>query len=729
MTRTVAPGPRTGAVQIPASKSQAHRMLICAALSKAPSRLVLDGFSADIEATVQCLEALGAQLTQETAGLLITPIGARPANAKLDVGESGSTLRFLLPVLGALGIRAEIQMHGRLPERPLSPLWEVLEAHGMQLRQDGAVLHTDGQLCAGDYSLPGNVSSQFISGLLFALPLLNENSTLTVTGALQSARYVAMTEQALAAAGIFTKKDGQVWQIDGGQRYAAPAVQTVEGDWSNAAFFLCMGALSATGVTVAGLNPASLQADRAITEILTRFGAELTVSGQTVTVRRGALHGITLDAGPIPDLIPVVSCLAALCEGETRIINAARLRLKESDRRHGRLRLRGSGHGTGKRMRREVLSRVLGGFCFFEGGCSMSSVYTGNLTVSIFGQSHAPAIGVTVDGLPAGLPVDPDELQRFLSRRAPGQNAWSTPRREADAPEFLCGLKNGKTCGAPLTAIIRNTNTRSGDYENLKDIPRPGHADYTAQVKFGGAQDVSGGGHFSGRLTAPLCIAGGVCMQLLEREGISIRARILSIGHAMDSAPFDAPVAEKPFPAVSDDAAAAMQAEIAQAKADGDSVGGVVECVIDGLPAGIGEPMFGGLENLIARAVFAIPAIKGVEFGAGFAAARLRGSEHNDAFRVQDGRIVTETNRCGGILGGISTGMPVVFRTAFKPTPSISRQQDSVSLSRMENTTLVIHGRHDPCIVPRAVPCVEAAAAIAVLDAWMGRKKELGYAF
>ena len=327
MTRTMSPGPRTGAVQIPASKSQAHRMLICAALSEAPSRLILDGFSADIEATVQCLEALGARCEETANGLSVTPVGVCPAQARLDVGESGSTLRFLLPVLGA-----EVRMHGRLPERPLSPLWEVLEAHGMQLQRDGAVLHTAGQLCAGDYSLPGNVSSQFISGLLFALPLLNENSTLTVTGALQSARYVAMTEQALAAAGIFTKKDGQVWQIDGGQRYAAPAVQTVEGDWSNAAFFLCMGALSETGVTVAGLNPASLQADRAITEILTRFGAELTVSGQTVTVRRGSLHGITLDAGPIPDLIPVVSCLAALCDGETRIINAARLRLKESDR-------------------------------------------------------------------------------------------------------------------------------------------------------------------------------------------------------------------------------------------------------------------------------------------------------------------------------------------------------------------------------------------------------------
>ena len=359
----------------------------------------------------------------------------------------------------------------------------------------------------------------------------------------------------------------------------------------------------------------------------------------------------------------------------------------------------------------------------------MSSVYTGNLTVSIFGQSHAPAIGVTIDGLPAGFPINLDELQFFLSRRAPGQNAWSTPRREVDAPEVLCGLKNGKTCGAPLTAIIRNTNTRSGDYENLKDVPRPGHADYIAQVKFGGAQDASGGGHFSGRLTAPMCIAGGICMQLLEHEGVRIRARILSIGTVTDSAPFDAPVAGNPFPAVSDGAATTMQEEIAQAKADGDSVGGVIECVIDGLPAGIGEPMFGGLENLIARTVFAIPAVKGVEFGAGFAAARLRGSENNDPFRVQNGHIVTETNNCGGILGGISTGMPVVFRAAFKPTPSISRTQASVSLSRMENETLVIHGRHDPCIVPRAVPCVEAAAAIAVLDAWMGRKKETGYEF
>ena len=359
----------------------------------------------------------------------------------------------------------------------------------------------------------------------------------------------------------------------------------------------------------------------------------------------------------------------------------------------------------------------------------MSSVYTGNLTVAIFGQSHAPAIGVTIDGLPAGLPVDLDALQQFLRRRAPGQNAWSTPRKEADAPEILCGLSNGRTCGAPLTAIIRNTNTRSGDYDNLRDTPRPGHADYTAQMKFSGAQDVAGGGHFSGRLTAPLCIAGGICLQLLKTQGITIRARIVSVGAVTDDSPFLSPVGEKAFPAVSDAAAAAMQAEIAAARADGDSVGGVIECVVEGLPAGVGDPMFGGLENLISRAVFAIPAVKGIEFGAGFAAARMRGSENNDPFRVENNVVVTETNHCGGILGGISDGMPIVFRAAFKPTPSIARQQRSVSLGQMENKTLVIQGRHDPCIVPRAVPCVEAAAAIAVLDAVMARRKEVGYGF
>lgn len=350
----------------------------------------------------------------------------------------------------------------------------------------------------------------------------------------------------------------------------------------------------------------------------------------------------------------------------------------------------------------------------------MSSTYGENLKLSIFGQSHAPAIGMTLDGIPAGLTVDLEKLQQFLNRRAPGQNDFSTPRREEDRPEFLSGLLNGFTCGAPLAAIIRNTNTRSGDYANLMDCPRPGHADYTAQVKYGGYQDAAGGGHFSGRLTAPLCIAGGLCKQWLEAKGIRIGAHIAAIAGIPDT-PFD-PI--KPqlssvgadFPVLNPEAGARMRQAISDAKRDLDSVGGIIECAVTGLPAGLGEPMFGGVEGRIAQIVYGIPAVKGVEFGIGFEAANLRGSENNDDFRMEEGKVVTSTNHCGGILGGITNGMPLLFRAAIKPTPSISQAQQSVSLSRGENQELVVKGRHDPCIVPRAVPVVEAAAAIAIFD-------------
>ena len=353
----------------------------------------------------------------------------------------------------------------------------------------------------------------------------------------------------------------------------------------------------------------------------------------------------------------------------------------------------------------------------------MSSTYGENLHLTIFGQSHSPAIGVTVEGIPAGEKVDLDELQRFLNRRAPGKNVWSTPRKEADAPEILSGLVNGYTCGAPLTAIIRNTNTRSQDYANLAVTPRPGHADYTAEVKYGGYQDRAGGGHFSGRLTAPLCIAGGICLQILAREGITVVSRIASIAGITDEGELTGSLAGKEFPVVSDARGEEMREAIAQAREAGDSVGGVIECAIFGAPAGLGDPMFGGMENRIASAVFGIPAVKGVEFGAGFGVAALRGSQNNDPFYMDGGQVKTRTNHAGGILGGITNGMPLVFRVAVKPTPSIAQPQDSVSLSRGENTTLEIHGRHDPCIVPRAVPCVEAAAAIAVCDALLEQQR------
>ncbi len=351
----------------------------------------------------------------------------------------------------------------------------------------------------------------------------------------------------------------------------------------------------------------------------------------------------------------------------------------------------------------------------------MSSTFIGQkLRLSIFGQSHSEAIGMTLDGLPAGIKIDPDELQRFLNRRAPGQNDWSTPRKEEDRPDFLCGLKDGFTCGAPLTAVIHNNNTRPKDYSQLKITPRPGHADYTAEVKYRGFQDYSGGGHFSGRLTAPLCIAGGIVRQELRRHNIAVDARIAAIAGIRDESAFEASVADKAFPVVDERIGEQMRAAIQNAREDGDSVGGVIECVVRGLPVGIGEPMFDGVENQIARLVFAVPAVKGVEFGAGFEAAKLRGSENNDPFLVEDKCIRTAANHAGGILGGITNGMPLVFRAAVKPTPSISRAQQSVNLSTMEPQELRVTGRHDPCIVPRAVPVIEAAAALAVYDLILG---------
>ena len=350
----------------------------------------------------------------------------------------------------------------------------------------------------------------------------------------------------------------------------------------------------------------------------------------------------------------------------------------------------------------------------------MSSTYGENLKLSVFGQSHGAGIGMVLDGIPAGLPVDMEALTAFLARRAPGQNDYSTPRREADAPEFLSGLVENTTCGAPIAALIRNTNTRSGDYANLKDCPRPGHADYTAQIKYGGHQDAAGGGHFSGRLTAPICIAGGLCKQWLEGKGVRISAHIAMIGGIWDR-PFDPVHPETdavltPFPTLEEARGAEMRQRIAEAKAARDSVGGIVECAVTGLPAGVGAPMFGGMEGKLAQMLYGVPAVKGVEFGAGFRVAEMTGCESNDPFRVENGKIVTATNNCGGILGGITDGMPLIFRAAFKPTPSIAKPQQSVSLSEMENRTLEVKGRHDPCIVPRAVPVVEAAAAIALMD-------------
>ena len=354
----------------------------------------------------------------------------------------------------------------------------------------------------------------------------------------------------------------------------------------------------------------------------------------------------------------------------------------------------------------------------------MSCSFGEKIKISVFGQSHSEAIGIVIDGIPAGIKLDMDKISRFMARRAPGNNAYSTKRKEADIPTIISGVVDGITCGAPICAVIKNSDQHSKDYSKLKTLPRPSHSDFAAYVKHNGFNDLRGGGNFSGRMTAPLCFAGAIAMQILEEKGIHIGAHIEKIAGVSDSR-FDPvsvnadllkDVSSKEFPLIDDNVKEKILSKIEEARLDGDSVGGVIECAVTGLPAGLGEPMFDGVENVISRAVFSIPAIKGIEFGNGFGCADLRGSENNDNFTVTDGKVTAETNNHGGILGGITSSMPVIFRVAVKPTPSISKPQMTVNLETMTQEELVIEGRHDPCIVPRAVPCVEAVTALALIN-------------
>lgn len=357
----------------------------------------------------------------------------------------------------------------------------------------------------------------------------------------------------------------------------------------------------------------------------------------------------------------------------------------------------------------------------------MISHYGDNFKLTIFGASHEPEIGMVLEGIPADLPVDMDKLQGFLTRRAPGNTPWSTTRKEADIPHFQSGVTNEHTNGETIRAMIYNENVRRADYDHLHHIPRPGHADFTAWMKYGLDFDMSGGGPFSGRMTAPLCIAGGLCKQWLEIIGIRIGAHIAWISDIDDNR-FD-PVApdldgvQEDFPVLNRACGQQMQEAIAEAKKRGDSLGGIIECAVTGLPVGLGGPMFDGVEGKIAHAMYGIPAVKGVDFGLGFANTYHPGSQTNDAYILAGGHISSKSNHCGGILGGISNGMPVILRVAFKPTPSIAKPQKSVNLETMEEVTLTIQGRHDPCIVPRAVPVVEAAAAIVIYDLILGNNQ------
>ena len=354
----------------------------------------------------------------------------------------------------------------------------------------------------------------------------------------------------------------------------------------------------------------------------------------------------------------------------------------------------------------------------------MSGMWGSKIKLSIFGESHGNAIGITIDGLPAGFSIDMDKIMMEMARRAPGKSSLSTPRKESDIPEILSGYFEGKTTGTPLCAIIRNSNTKSKDYSKLKDVMRPGHADYTGAVRYKGFNDYRGGGHFSGRITAPLVFAGAICKQILEVKGIIISAHINSIGKIKDCSFLESDISdellnsfkEKELPLINTKLEDEMRQEILSARSSGDSIGGTIECAILGVSPGIGDPFFDSVESTLAHLMFSVPAVKGIEFGKGFDISKMRWSEANDEYYLENGNIKTKTNNNGGILGGITNGMPIIFNVAIKPTASIFKEQNTVNIITMEETTLCIEGRHDPCIVQRALPVIEAVAAIGITE-------------
>ena len=357
----------------------------------------------------------------------------------------------------------------------------------------------------------------------------------------------------------------------------------------------------------------------------------------------------------------------------------------------------------------------------------MSSVIGDKIKLSIFGESHGEAIGCVIDGLPARIKIDMNAVYKDMQRRAPGKDKTATPRLEKDIPHILSGMLDNVTTGAPLAMVIENTNTKSGDYSNLMTVPRPGHSDYPAYVKYGGNNDIRGGGHFSGRLTAPLVFAGSVAKQILSQMGVTIGAHIKQIGSVCDAVSdlnktdkslLDT-LSSSTFSLIDETKEQAMRDEIEKARLSLDSVGGIIECFAVGLPVGLGGNMFDTVEGKLASILFGVPAVKGVEFGLGFGFADKRASEVNDQYEIKNGRVATLSNNNGGVLGGMTDGAPLSVSVAIKPTPSIAKKQKSVNLLTMENAELEIHGRHDPCIVVRAVPVIECAVALGLLDLMM----------
>ncbi|RME79876.1 MAG: 3-phosphoshikimate 1-carboxyvinyltransferase [Methanobacteriota archaeon] len=763
-----------GTIVAPPSKSYTHRAVICASLASGTTTIREPLFSDDIEATLDASRAIGANIVKANSKeIVIEGVGGKPAirEEKVNCRESGSTARFFLPIMALAD--GEIVVTGKpgLRRRPISEVLRAMEGHGIAysyLGEEGKLpVKIGGKLRGGEISIRGDVSSQYITALMFALPLVEEDSVLRITTELQSRDYIDITMDVLSKFGIVIEnRDYKEFIIKGGQQYKAIDYR-VEGDYSSAAFFLVGGAIGGN-VKVENLTKNSKQGDKAIVDILRDMGASTHVGDDYVAVSKSELKAIDIDAKNIPDLVPILAILASQASGTTTIRNVERLIIKESNRLEGTIEmvkafggtasydgekisiqgpvhLRGSSPNT-RGDHRFTMSVAIAALvadgettidrptdikksypAFFEhyrelGGdvMTLQPAMGVALKTYFYGDSHGKRVGFFMDGMPSGIEVSPSFVEEELDKRR-SKSKLTTPRREEDKPIIISGLSANKTDGNRVRVEIRNKDTHSSSYKAIKELLRPGHGDLTAKMKFASVFDYRGSGFLSARLTAPVVAAGAFAKKLLLKHGVKVLAHTVQIGGVkLDRYVSDEEIEENreesPVKCADLNASKLMAEEVERARQSLDSVGGVIEGRVVGLPVGVGEPRTYALDSMIAKAMLSIPAAKGVEFGAGFSLAEMRGSESNDSFTIRDGRIVTTTNNMGGVLGGMSNGMPVVFRVVFKPTSSIAREQDTVNIATMENAKISVGGRHDPCVAIRASPIVEAMAALTVAD-------------
>lgn len=769
-----------GEVVASPSKSQTHRALICATLAEGISTIYNPLLCDDTEATLNACKVLGAEiLTKNEEKIVIRGIGGRVVTRSGEIfcEESGSTLRFISPIVAVFD--AEVTFRGKhsLARRPIKELLSVLENLGSVTEflgpRDSLPFKIIGarETSGTDLRISGNVSSQFVSGLLFALPLVDGESKITITTDLESRNYVELTVDVLEKFGIRIEKSDDLrnFTVKGRQKYLATDF-LVEGDYSSSAFLMVAGALSGgeSGVTVRNLKRDSRQGDRRIVDILEEMGARIEVGESSVTVKRSELVGCMVDARNVPDLVPVIAIAGIGAAGITTINGIGRLRLKESDRvfsvekmirQLGCTALVGSdsisisGKCTAKSKtfldfddHRLVMASCVGGLAvtgevfinnpsaikksypdFFDhirrlGGdvMTVSNALGESLRLSVFGESHGKRIGAFLEGVPKGIRVKREYIQQELEKRR-STSHLTTQRKEPDIVEIVSGIRSNVTTGRRIRLEIRNMDVRSELYEKNRNFIRPGHADYTARQKYASVFDFRGGGFLSGRMTACFVAAGAIGKKILEPQGIRILSHIVQIGNVKNQTePSDESIENYGFPSVikcTDPVKTGeMETAIETARKEGDSLGGIVECRIIGLPVGVGEPIFHSIEGRISQAMFSIPAVKGIEFGSGFKGAGIRGSENNDPVSIRGESVITLTNNSGGILGGISNGMPVVFRVAIKPTSSIAKEQRTIDYAKHEDVRFSVKGRHDPCIAVRAPPVVEAMAALTLAD-------------